>query len=186
MKKFRLLGLILTLCMCFAIAMPAWAAVDSTAQIGGSTVHQMLPYPPELPSEKDTIKPYGTEPSAQGWDFAKDGMYRGSFRFSSGPIYTNNCFYTADMYWCKIVCSGEESNIPFYLGNYCVTCDSFIGLGNRYETPKSTWDSIEVIEKMYAGNRHAGHYLCPYIDKEHNGDYINIGGKIYVNNTNEW
>ncbi len=63
MKKFRLLGLILTLCMCFAIAMPAWAAVDSTAQIGGSTVHQMLPYPPELPSEKDTIKPYGTEPS---------------------------------------------------------------------------------------------------------------------------
>ncbi len=29
MKKSRLLGLILTLCMCFAIAMPAWAADDN-------------------------------------------------------------------------------------------------------------------------------------------------------------
>lgn len=184
MKKYSVRSLVLAFCLCFMVAMPAWAAVDSTAQIGGSTVHQMLPYPPELPSEKDTIKPYGTEPSAQGWDFAKDGIYDGRFSIYEGPIYTNKCFYIADMYWCRIACSGEDAYIPFSLCNYCVTCGRHIKTVNSYETPKTWGHSIDAIEKMYAGNSHAGHYLCPYIDKEYNG--LRIGGTIYVNNKNEW
>lgn len=169
MKKFRLLGLILTLCMCFAIAMPAWAAVDSTAQIGGSTVHQMLPYPPEF---EDGIDPYGAEPPTEGWDFKKEGTYYGSFWSTHTTLYTDRYFYLGTYLEMKISCTGELPNMSFGIGAKCMYCDDDLGSLGDFSTGEVGSVPVTNSVRLYGGTKHTGHYVYFYITN----DQDNAGG----------
>ncbi len=169
MKKFRLLGLILTLCMCFAVAMPAWAADDNTAQIDGNTVHHMLPYPPSFSTP---VEPYSTSKPTVGWDFATNGTYYGDFWSTHSTLYTDCYFYLGTYLKMSFSCLGEVPYLPFRIGARCLTCDhKDLGILGSFTTG-AVGEGVSDSVKLYGGKNHTGHYVYFYITNDQN----NAGG----------
>lgn len=178
MKKFRLLGLILTLCMCFAIAMPAWAADGSAAN------DDVAVYTSEADSDNNdsSIEPRSTDLPKYEWNLIGLGDYEGSFNeLRTSTMYTSR-YFTPTFSYIFNVTSGAPRR-SFVTGVYCLDCGYAAQTSGSYYTPDTPYNMKHTYGDILSSSSHGTHRCAPFVRNTSNssgGSLIAINGNVVV------